>query len=60
MHIAIKKQKQYHHTPTKNDTQQKRHALMPFKSNGTLQKWYMTNFPPEIEKFDTHKKWCLT
>ena len=33
---------------------------MPFKNNGTSQKWLMKNFPPEIDKFDTHKKWCLT
>ena len=33
---------------------------MPFKNNGTSQKWHMKNFPPEIDKFDTHKEWCLT
>ena len=30
---------------------------MPFESNGgTLQQWHMTNTPPEINKYDTHKK----
>ena len=33
---------------------------MPFENNGTLQKWHMTNTPPEIDKYDTHKTWCLT
>ena len=33
---------------------------MPFKNNGTLQKWRMTNTPLEIDKYDTHKKLCLT
>ena len=33
---------------------------MPFKNNGTLQKWHMTNTPLEIDKYDTHKKLCLT
>ena len=33
---------------------------MPFENNGTLQKWHMTNTPPEIDKYDSHKKWCLT
>ena len=33
---------------------------MPFENNGTLQKWHMTNTPPEIDIYDTHKKWCLT
>ena len=33
---------------------------MPFENNGTLQKWYLTKTPPEIDKYDTHKKWCLT
>ena len=32
---------------------------MPVANNGTLQKWHMTNAPPEIDKYDTHKKWCL-
>ena len=33
---------------------------MPFESNGgTLQQWHMTNTPPEIDKYDTHKNWCL-
>ena len=44
----------------KNGTQQKKHPLMPFKNNGTLQKWYMTNAPPKIDKYDTHRKRCLT
>ena len=29
-------------TPNKNGTQQKKHPLMPFENNGTLQKWHMT------------------
>ena len=33
---------------------------MPFENNGTLQKWYKTNTTPEIGKYDTRKKWCLT
>ena len=33
---------------------------MLFENNGTLQKWHMTNAPPEIDKYDAHKKWCLT
>ena len=33
---------------------------MLFENNGTLQKWHMTHFPPEIDKYDTHNKWCLT
>ena len=33
---------------------------MPFGNNSTLQKWHMTNTPSEIDKYDTHKKWCFT
>ena len=33
---------------------------MPFENNGNLQKWHMTNTPPEVDKYDTHKKLCLT
>ena len=33
---------------------------MPFENNDTLQRWHMTNTPPEIDKYDTHKKCCLT
>ena len=33
---------------------------MAFENNGTLQKWHMTNTTPEIDKYETHKKWCLT
>ena len=29
---------------------------MPFENNGAIQKWHMTNTPPEIDKYDTHKK----
>ena len=32
---------------------------MPFENNGTLRKWHKTNTTPEIDKYDTHKKWCL-
>ena len=31
-----------------------------FENNGTLQKWHVTKTTPEIEKYDTHKKLCLT
>ena len=31
-----------------------------FENNGTLQKWHVTKTTPEIEKYDTHKKICLT
>ena len=41
--------------PTKYGTQQKKHPLMPFEINGTLQKWHMLNTPPEIYKYGTHK-----
>ena len=47
-------------TPNKNSTQQKKHSLMPFENNGTLQNWHMTNTPSKIDKYNTHKKWCLT
>ena len=33
---------------------------MPFENNGTLKKWQMRNTPPEIDKYDSHKEWCLT
>ena len=33
---------------------------MPFENNGTLQKWHMLNTPPEIDKYEPRKKWCLT
>ena len=55
MHIAIKNK-----NSTISYTQRKRHPLRLFENNGTLQKWHMTNTPPEIDKYDTHKKWCLT
>ena len=32
---------------------------MPFKNNGTFQKWHMKNTPPEIGKYDTHKNGAL-
>ena len=34
---------------------QKRHPLILFRNNGTLQKLHMTN-TPEIGKYGTHKK----
>ena len=34
-------------TPNKSGTQQKKHSLM-------------TNTPPKIDKYDTHKKLCFT
>ena len=30
------------------------------ENNGTLQKWHMISSPPEIDKYDRHKKECLT
>ena len=33
---------------------------MPLEKNDTLQKCHMANTPPEIDKYDTHTKWCLT
>ena len=33
---------------------------MPFGKNGTLQKWHIAKTLPEIDKYDNHKKWCLT
>ena len=33
---------------------------MPFENNGTLQKWLITNTPPDIDKYSIHKKWSLT
>ena len=47
-------------TPNKNGTQQKKNSVMSFENRGTLQKWHMTNTPPKIDKYDTHKKLCLT
>ena len=32
---------------------------MSFENNGALQKRHMTNTPPEIDKYDTLKKWYL-
>ena len=33
---------------------------MPFKNNDTLQKWHMTNIPPETDKYSTRKTlWAL-
>ena len=29
---------------------------MTFENNGTLQKWHMTNNPPKIHIYGTHKK----
>ena len=61
MHIAIQKIKTApSDTPNKNGTQQKRYSLMLFENNGTLQRWHMKKNPPEIDKYDTHEKWCLT
>ena len=56
MHIAIKTKTAPSDTPNKNATQQKRHRLMLFENNGTLKKWLMTNTPPKVDKYDTHKK----
>ena len=59
--IVIKKIKRGpSNTPNKNGNQQKGQPLMLFENNSTLQKWHITHFPPKIEKYDTHKKWCLT
>ena len=62
MHIARYKKKQAAplDTSNKNNTQQKRHPLMSFENNGTLQQGHMTNTPPKIEKYnDTHKNGAL-
>ena len=57
----IKNLKQHHQMHSKkNGIQQKKHPLIQFENNGTLQKWHITNTPPKTEKYDTHKKWCLT
>ena len=32
---------------------------MPFENNAALQKCHIINAPPEIDKYDTHKKWWL-
>ena len=64
MHIASYKKKTKKTAPsdtlTKYGTQQEKHRLMTFENNGTLRKWHMTNTPPKIGKYDTHKKWRLT
>ena len=62
MHIATSKKAKTlpSDTPNKSGTQQKKHPLIPFEKNGTLQKWHMRNTPPKIDKYDTHGKWYLT
>ena len=40
-------------------TQQKWDPLMPVENNGSLQKWNITKAVPEIDKYDTHKRWRL-
>ena len=60
MQIVKKTKTAPSNTPNKDGNQQKGQALMLFENNSTLQKGYMTHFPPEIDKYDTHKKWCLT
>lgn len=42
--------------PNKNSTQQKRHPIMLFENNYTLNKWHMTNTPPRIKKFGADQK----
>ena len=32
---------------------------MSFENNDTWQKQHIASTPPEIDKCDTHKKWCL-
>ena len=39
-----------------NGNQQKKHAIMPFENNETLQKWHTRNTLPEIGKYSTHRK----
>ena len=56
MHIARCKKK----NSTIRYTQQKRHPLMPFENNGTLQKWHMTNTASNIDKYDDTHKRCFT
>ena len=63
MHIASYKKKVKtapSDTPNKNGIQQKKHRLMPFENDATLKKWHITNTSTKIDKYDTHKKWCLT
>ena len=62
MHIATAKQPKTAPLDTLNKigTQQKKHPLMPFENNRTLKRWHMINTPPEIDKYGTHIKWCLT
>ena len=46
-------------TLNKNGTQQKKHHLIPFENNGTLQKWHMTNTPLKINKYNNQKNGAL-
>lgn len=39
-----------------NGSQQKKHSIMPFENNETLQIWHTRNTPPEIGKYSTHRK----
>ena len=61
MHIATykKTKRAPSDTPNKNGTQQKKHPLMPFENNDTLQKQHMTNTPHKIDKYNTLKNGSL-
>ena len=39
-----------------NGNQQKKHSIMPFENNETLQKWHTRNTLSEIGKYSTHRK----
>ena len=62
MHIATSKKTKTAPSdkPNKSGTHQKKHALMPYENNGTLKKWHMANTPTKIDKYDTHRKCCVT
>ena len=62
MHIATSKKTKAapSNRPNKSSTQQEKHPLMPIENNDALQKWHMTNTPPKIDKYDTHREWWLT
>ena len=62
MHIATSKKTKTAPSdkPNKSGTHQKKHALIPFENIGILKKWHMTNTPTKIDKYDTHRKCCVT
>ena len=42
-------------TSKKNGTQQKKYYIMSFENNGSIQKGYMANTPPKMNKYGTQK-----